>query len=212
MAEGSRHAGHDRRGARRRASGCGRSRRSMKGRKSITALYLPVDWKPGGKLSGDRRIHRQQVSSGQGKRRGEGREPGLRHERRPGLHLGGHALRGEGTARRTPSPGGATGRRPSTTAKSTCRASANSSAATRTTSSSAAFPAVRSAPATSAWPTTRSRRCGKACSPTTTSTGSRKWGYPESDRASALKRLARLKGRPVLVCGTARLQRSAITS
>jgi hypothetical protein len=28
------------------------------------------------------------------------------------------------------------------------------------------------------------------------------WGYPESDRASALKRLARLKGRPVLVCGT----------
>ena len=29
-----------------------------------------------------------------------------------------------------------------------------------------------------------------------------KWGYPECDRASALKRLARLKGRPVLVCGT----------
>jgi hypothetical protein len=28
-----------------------------------------------------------------------------------------------------------------------------------------------------------------------------KWGYPESDRKSALKRLARLKGRPVLVCG-----------
>ena len=28
------------------------------------------------------------------------------------------------------------------------------------------------------------------------------WGYPESNRASALKRLARLKGRPVLVCGT----------
>lgn len=28
-----------------------------------------------------------------------------------------------------------------------------------------------------------------------------KWGYPESDRASALVRLARLKGRPVLVCG-----------
>lgn len=28
------------------------------------------------------------------------------------------------------------------------------------------------------------------------------WGYPEADRASALKRLARLKGRPVLVCGT----------
>ncbi len=27
------------------------------------------------------------------------------------------------------------------------------------------------------------------------------WGYPESDRASALTRLARLKGRPVLVCG-----------
>jgi hypothetical protein len=27
------------------------------------------------------------------------------------------------------------------------------------------------------------------------------WGYPESDRVSALKRLARLKGRPVLVCG-----------
>lgn len=28
-----------------------------------------------------------------------------------------------------------------------------------------------------------------------------KWGYPEGDRGSALKRLARLKGRPVLVCG-----------
>ena len=27
------------------------------------------------------------------------------------------------------------------------------------------------------------------------------WGYPECDRKSALKRLARLKGRPVLVCG-----------
>jgi len=31
--------------------------------------------------------------------------------------------------------------------------------------------------------------------------GQLKWGYPESDRKSALKRLARLKGRPVLVCG-----------
>ena len=31
--------------------------------------------------------------------------------------------------------------------------------------------------------------------------GQKKWGYPESDRASALKRLARLKGRPVLVGG-----------
>jgi hypothetical protein len=31
--------------------------------------------------------------------------------------------------------------------------------------------------------------------------GQKKWGYPGSDRASALKRLARLKGRPVLVCG-----------
>jgi hypothetical protein len=31
--------------------------------------------------------------------------------------------------------------------------------------------------------------------------GQKKWGYPESDRKSALKRLARLKGRPVLVCG-----------
>ena len=30
--------------------------------------------------------------------------------------------------------------------------------------------------------------------------GARKWDYPESDRASALKRLARLQGRPVLVC------------
>ena len=33
--------------------------------------------------------------------------------------------------------------------------------------------------------------------------GQKKWGYPKSDRASALKRLARLKGRPVLVCGSA---------
>ena len=33
--------------------------------------------------------------------------------------------------------------------------------------------------------------------------GDRKWGYPGSDRASALKRLARLQGRPVLVCGGA---------
>ena len=32
--------------------------------------------------------------------------------------------------------------------------------------------------------------------------GETQWGYPESDRASALVRLARLKGRPVLVCGT----------
>jgi hypothetical protein len=31
--------------------------------------------------------------------------------------------------------------------------------------------------------------------------GQRKWGYPEDDRDSALQRLARLKGRPVLVCG-----------
>jgi hypothetical protein len=31
--------------------------------------------------------------------------------------------------------------------------------------------------------------------------GQKEWGYPESDRASALKRLARLRGRPVLVCG-----------
>ncbi|MEZ6135753.1 MAG: hypothetical protein R3C53_12660 [Pirellulaceae bacterium] len=31
--------------------------------------------------------------------------------------------------------------------------------------------------------------------------GDRKWNYPDSDRQSALKRLARLKGRPVLACG-----------
>ena len=31
--------------------------------------------------------------------------------------------------------------------------------------------------------------------------GQRKWSYPESDRASALKRLSRLKGRPVHVGG-----------
>jgi hypothetical protein len=33
--------------------------------------------------------------------------------------------------------------------------------------------------------------------------GERTWSYPESDRPSALLRLARLKGRPVLVCGGA---------
>lgn len=33
--------------------------------------------------------------------------------------------------------------------------------------------------------------------------GDRIWDYPESDRKSALLRLARLKGRPVLVCGEA---------
>ncbi len=33
--------------------------------------------------------------------------------------------------------------------------------------------------------------------------GHRKWGYPASDRTSALARLARLNGRPVLVCGEA---------
>ena len=33
--------------------------------------------------------------------------------------------------------------------------------------------------------------------------GQKKWGYPESDRSSALKRLGRLKGRPTLVCGNA---------
>ncbi|WP_144057267.1 hypothetical protein [Novipirellula maiorica] len=32
--------------------------------------------------------------------------------------------------------------------------------------------------------------------------GEKTWGYPDSDRASALTRLARLDGRPVLVCGT----------
>jgi hypothetical protein len=32
--------------------------------------------------------------------------------------------------------------------------------------------------------------------------GERPWAYPKSDRASALVRLARLKGRPVLVCST----------
>ena len=31
--------------------------------------------------------------------------------------------------------------------------------------------------------------------------GQKKWNYPDSDRESALVRLARLKGRPVLVCG-----------
>ena len=31
--------------------------------------------------------------------------------------------------------------------------------------------------------------------------GEREWDYPESDRASALIRLARIKGRPVLICG-----------
>ena len=31
--------------------------------------------------------------------------------------------------------------------------------------------------------------------------GQREWGYPEDDRASALKRLGRLDGRPVLICG-----------
>ena len=31
--------------------------------------------------------------------------------------------------------------------------------------------------------------------------GDKAWGYPESDRKSALVRLARLKGRPVLACG-----------
>ena len=31
--------------------------------------------------------------------------------------------------------------------------------------------------------------------------GQNKWGYPESDRTSALKRLTRLQGRPVLLCG-----------
>ena len=33
--------------------------------------------------------------------------------------------------------------------------------------------------------------------------GHRQWGYPEDDRASALKRLARLRGRPVLISGEA---------
>lgn len=33
--------------------------------------------------------------------------------------------------------------------------------------------------------------------------GQKKWGYSESDRSSALKRLGRLKGRPTLVCGNA---------
>ena len=33
--------------------------------------------------------------------------------------------------------------------------------------------------------------------------GQKKWGYPDSDRKSALARLARLQGRPVLVCGGA---------
>ena len=34
--------------------------------------------------------------------------------------------------------------------------------------------------------------------------GQRQWGYDEDDRASALKRLSRLNGRPVLVCGIGR--------
>lgn len=33
--------------------------------------------------------------------------------------------------------------------------------------------------------------------------GERQWGYPQDDREAALKRLARLKGRPVLVTGNA---------
>ena len=32
--------------------------------------------------------------------------------------------------------------------------------------------------------------------------GAKSWNYPHSDRDSALRRLARLRGRPVLVCGT----------
>lgn len=31
--------------------------------------------------------------------------------------------------------------------------------------------------------------------------GQQRWGYPEDDRGAALRRLQRLKGRPVLVCG-----------
>ena len=31
--------------------------------------------------------------------------------------------------------------------------------------------------------------------------GEKEWDYPESDRASSLTRLARIKGRPVLICG-----------
>ena len=33
--------------------------------------------------------------------------------------------------------------------------------------------------------------------------GQKKWGYPQSDRTSALERLARLEGRSVMVCGNA---------
>jgi hypothetical protein len=38
--------------------------------------------------------------------------------------------------------------------------------------------------------------------------GEREWGYPHCDRASALRRLARLRGRPVLICdgGAARVR------
>jgi hypothetical protein len=43
-------------------------------------------------LPGHRRIHRKQVSARQRKRRGQGRESGIRAQRRARLHLGGDAL------------------------------------------------------------------------------------------------------------------------
>ena len=98
---------------------------------------------------------------------------------------------------------GETPRRQLITARKTCRASVLNLVVTKILFSSADFRAERSQPATLVWPTMTSLVCGKGLITHDHFDGQRTWNYPASDRKSALKRLARLKGRPVLACGGA---------
>ena len=70
------------------------------------------------------------------------------------------------------------------------------------TSPSAVFRAARSAPATSGWPTTRLRHCGRACSPTTTSMVISGSGVIRGRPGVGIEASGPPEGRPVLVCGT----------
>ena len=72
----------------------------------------------------------------------------------------------------------------------------------RKTFLSAAFPVVRLPAVISVWQMTKLPLLERNDRPRSFRR-SEKWGYPQSDRASALERLAHLKGRSVLVCGNA---------
>jgi hypothetical protein len=105
---------------------------------------------------------------------------------------GSQCLISKSVIKKTRSLGGEIDKRPLIIVKLTCHASANNSAVIQTTSFSAAFLGLADDEIAKLW---------KGIFTHDHFDGQRDWKYPECDRKSALTRLARLKGRPVLVCG-----------